>query len=161
MPQMQLPIFPEGVTHITPELAFKNEGGRVTYFNGSMPVFVHDATDIRTFRMITSQFCVNGNAKQSEVARAFGITLINVKRAVKLYREQGPQGFYAPRQTRGPVVLTSAVLEQVQQKFDEGAAIADVADELDIKRNTLAKAVRAGRLHVLAKKKIRILTANR
>lgn len=64
MPQMQLPIFPEGVTHITPELAFKKEGGRVTYLNGSMPVFAHDEKDIRTFRMITSQFCVNGNAKQ-------------------------------------------------------------------------------------------------
>ena len=155
MPQMQLPIFPEGVTHITPELAFKKDGGRVMYFNGSMPVFVHDDTDIRTFRMITSQFCVNGNAKQSEVARAFGITLINVKRAVKLYREQGPPGFYAPRRTRGAAVLTQTVLEEVQQRLDEGTSVADVADELNIKGNTLAKAVRAGRLHVPAKKKIR------
>lgn len=161
MPQMQLPIFPEGVTYITPELAFKREAGRVTYFNGSMPVFVHDDTDVRTFRMITSQFCVNGNAKQSEVARAFGITLNNVKRAVKLYREQGPPGFYAPRRTRGPAVLTPEVLKEVQQKLDEGTSIADVADELDIKRNTLAKAVRADRLHVPAKKKIRRRTTSR
>ena len=155
MPQMQLPIFPEGVTPITAELAFKRERGRVTYFNGLMPVFVHDDTDIRTFRMITSQFCVNGNTKQSEIARAFGITLINVKRAVKLYRQEGPKGFYAPRRARGPAVLTPAVLEQVQQKLDEGLGVADIADELDIKRNTLAKAVRAGRLHV-SKKKFRL-----
>jgi transposase-like protein len=154
MPQMQLPIFPNGVTHITPELAFKKEGGRVTYFNGSMPVFVHDDTDIRTFRMITSQFCVNGSAKQSEVARAFGITLINVKRAVKLYREQGAQGFYAPRRVRGQAVLIPTVLKAAQQGLHEGQSIAEVADELDIKRNTLAKAVRAGHLHVSAKKKI-------
>jgi transposase-like protein len=150
---MQLPVFPEGVTHITPELAFKKEGGRVTYFNGSMPVFVHEETDVPTFRMITSQFCVNGNAKQSEVARAFGITLINVKRAVKLYREKGPSGFYAPRRTRGPAVLTPTVLQQVQQKLDEGASVAEVADEFNIKGNTLAKAVRAGRLHVREKKR--------
>jgi hypothetical protein len=39
MPQMQLPFFPEGVTHITPLLAFRKEDGRVVYFNGSMPVF--------------------------------------------------------------------------------------------------------------------------
>ena len=40
-PQIQLPIFPEGVTHITPVLAFSKQDGRVTYFNRSMPVFVH------------------------------------------------------------------------------------------------------------------------
>jgi transposase-like protein len=151
MPQMQLPIFPEGVTHITPELAFKKEGGRVTYFNGLMPVFIHDEKDIRTFRMITSQFCVNGNTKQSEVARAFGITRMNVKRAVKLYREKGPGGFYARRQTRGAAVLTASVLEQAQQKLDEGMSVAEVANALDMKRNTLAKAVRAGRLHAQKK----------
>jgi transposase len=150
---MQLPIFPHGVTHITPELAFRKEDGRVTYFNGQMPVFVHDEEDMRTFRMITSQFCVNGNAKQSEIARAFGTTLISVKRAVKRYREQGPQGFYAPRRTRGPGVLTPPVLAQAQALLDEGLSVVAVAARLELKSNTVAKAVRAGRLHQGAKKK--------
>ncbi len=158
MPQMQLPIFPEGVSHITPELAFKKEGGRVMYFVGSMPVFAHDEKDTRTFRMITSQFCVHGNAKQSEVVRAFGITPISVKRAVKLYRQKGPEGFYAPRRTRGAAVLTPPVLAQAQQKLDEGLSVNEVADALEIKRNTLAKAVRAGRLHA-RKKKLRQSTS--
>jgi len=52
MPQIQLPIFPEGVTHITPFLAFSKQDGRVTYFNGSMPVFVHDEEDVASFRMM-------------------------------------------------------------------------------------------------------------
>jgi hypothetical protein len=38
---MQLPFFPEGVTHIMALLAFRKEDARVVYFNGSMPVFVH------------------------------------------------------------------------------------------------------------------------
>lgn len=41
MPQIQVPLFPLGVTHITPVLAFGKEDGRVAYFNGSMPVYVH------------------------------------------------------------------------------------------------------------------------
>jgi transposase len=41
--------------------------------------------------MITAQFCVNGNAKQMDIVRAFGVTKISVKRAVKRYREQGPE----------------------------------------------------------------------
>jgi hypothetical protein len=83
MPQIQLPFFPEGVTHITPLLAFCAAEGRVTYFNGSMPVFIHDQADVASFRMITAQFCVTGSAKQAEVARAFGIPTITRKRAVK------------------------------------------------------------------------------
>ena len=68
MPQLQLPIFPVGVTHLTSELAFMKREGQVTYFNGLMPVFTHAESDLRTFRMITSQFIINGNVKQSEVA---------------------------------------------------------------------------------------------
>lgn len=154
MPQIQLPMFPCGVTHITPELAFMKEGGRVTYFNGQMPVFVHDEDDVRTFRLITSQFCVNGNAKQSEIARAFGVSLISVKRAVKCYREQGPQGFYAPRGRRGAAVLTAPVLARAQALLDAGEGVAEVARQLELKRDTLAKAVAAGRLHRGVKKSL-------
>ena len=39
MPQLQLPMFPSGVTHITSELAFARKDGQITYFNGHMPVF--------------------------------------------------------------------------------------------------------------------------
>ena len=49
MPQIQLPFFPEGVTQISDLLAFRVEDGRVAYFNGNMPVFIHDKDDIATF----------------------------------------------------------------------------------------------------------------
>jgi len=153
MSQIQLPLFSEGFTAITPVLAFSKQDGRVTYFNGSMPVFSHDADDIASFRMITAQFCVNGNARQAEIVRAFGVTKISMKRAVKLYRLEGPKGFYATRKSRGPAVLTPPVIEQAQQLLDEGLDTAEVADQLGIKCNTLSKAVYAGRLHKPAKKK--------
>jgi len=153
MAQIQFPFFPDGVSHITPLLAFSKEGGRVTYFNGNMPVFVHDEQDIDSFRMITAQFCVNGNTKQAEIARAFGVSKISIKRAVKLYREAGPKGFYAERKARGPAVLTPPVLKQAQQLLDEGLETPEVADQLGIKCDTLSKAVRAGRLHKPTKKK--------
>ena len=74
MPQIMLPVFPKGVTYITPSLAFQKENGKVTYFNASMPVFSHDQDDHNSFRMITAQFCVLGNTKQAEIVRAFGVT---------------------------------------------------------------------------------------
>src|SRR5271166_3823669 len=38
MPQVQLPIFPAGVTHINSEVAFEERDGKVYYFNGHLPV---------------------------------------------------------------------------------------------------------------------------
>ena len=146
MPQSQLPIFPDGVTAINANLAFVNEDGVITYLHGHLPVFSHPERDVRTFRMITSQLYVNGNVTQAEILRAFGVPASSVKRAVKLYRTKGAAGFYAPPRTRGPAVLTPSVLAQAQQRFDAGCSTAQVASELGLKRNTLTKAVRDGRL---------------
>ena len=153
MPQMHLPFFAEGVEHITSELAFERKDGQVIYFNGHRPVFIHSEEDIPTFRMITAQFCINGNAKQADLARAFGITLISVKRAVKLYRDKGVSGFYEEPNRRGPAVLTAEVLKEAQERLDEGLETSEVAEQLGVKRDTLAKAIRAGRLHKRTKKK--------
>ena len=84
MPQLHLPMFPAGVTPITDELAFERRDGKIAYFNGQIAVFVHAEDDVATFRMITSQFCANGHARQCDIIRAFGVTSISVKRAVKL-----------------------------------------------------------------------------
>jgi transposase len=152
MPQLHLPMFPNGVTHITNELAFEKKDGRITYFNGHMPVFTHDENDIATFRMITSQFCVSGYAKQSDIIRAFGVTKISVKRSVKLYREKGTKGFYAPRVTRGAAVLVDEVVVQVEELLAGGASVAEVATTLGLKRNTVEKAIREGRIRAPVKK---------
>ena len=152
MPQLHLPLFASGVVHITDLLAVKKEDGEVTYFNGLMPVFCHTENDVATFRMITSQFCVTGCAKQSDIIRAFGVTPISVKRSVKIYREKGPGGFYAPRAPRGAAVLVDTVVAQAEQLLAEGASEAEVAAELELKPNTLHKAIRAGRVRSPVKK---------
>jgi hypothetical protein len=152
MPQLQLPIFPDGVTYITNQLAFKKEDGQVTYFNGTMPVFSHAETDIATFRMITSQFCVAGHVKQSDIIRAFGVTSISVKRSVKIYREKGAKGFYAPRVTRGPAVLVEDVVSEIEGRLAGGATPAEVAETLGVKLNTIQKAMREGRIRAPVKK---------
>lgn len=72
---------------------------------------------------------------------------LSIKRSVKRYQEEGPKGFYAPRKTRGASVLTPSVLAQAQQLLDDEVEPCDVADQLGIKRDTLGKAILAGRLH--------------
>ena len=145
MPILSLPIFPSGVSYINDRIAFSKDIGKVYYFNGLTPIFSHDENDIQSFRMITSQFHINGNATQAEIARAFGVTTISIKRAVSLYRQKGPKGFYEPRRTRGAPVLTQTVIEEAQNLFDDGLKLNDVADQLGVKRDTLRKAVASGR----------------
>lgn len=154
MPQIVMPLFPHGTTHINNLLAFSCEEGTVTYFNGSMPLFSHRETDVASFHMIIAQFYLNGHVKQADLCRAFGVTAISVKRAVKLHREQGVKGFFVPRKGRGPAVLTPSVMTQAQALLDGGMVSEAVADQLGIKRDTLGKAVRAGRLHVAKKKPV-------
>ena len=153
MAQQQLPMFPVGSTEVTHDLAFEKRDGRVTYFYGTLPVFSHNENDLASFKMITAQFYTNGYVKQMDIVRAFGVTPISVKRAVKRFQEEGVQGFYAEKKTRGSVVLTEEVLKQAQQLLNEGQESYEVADQLGVKPDTLSKAIRAGRLHRTVKKK--------
>jgi len=138
--QRQLPLFLEGSTLVTHDLAVEKQDGRITYFYGTLPVFTHDENDDASFQMITAQFYSNGYVKQMDIVRAFGVTPISVKRAVKRYKEHGVQGFYAPKNTRGAAVLTEDVLQAAQQLLSEGQEPCDVADQLGIKRDTFSKA---------------------
>ena len=153
MPQCQLPLFPAGVTNITPELAFEKRDGSVYYFNGHLPVFSHAQEDLATFRLFASQLVINGTATQVEIARAFGVPLGTVKRYVKLHRTQGPKGFYAPRRARSASKLTAEVCAQVQAGLDAGLSVPEAARRVALLPNTVHKAIRAGRLQRGLKKK--------
>jgi hypothetical protein len=156
MSQLQLPVFPEGTTLLTPELGVSGRAGRVTYFYGSLPVFTHAAKDVKSFRLFTSQLYVEGKVKQADLVRVFGVSPISVKRAVKRYQALGPGGFWQPSPVRGPGVLTPVVLEQAQGLLDEGASPSAVARQLGLKYDTVQKAIRARRLHRPVKKKTRL-----
>jgi len=152
MPQLHLPLFPSGATEITASLSFCRTAETVTYFHCGMPVFSHDKDDRASFRLIIAQLHITSGAKQAELARAFGISKISIKRAVKLYRASGSAGFFADRIARGAAVLTEPVLQEAQSQLDAGQVPRAVAAQLEIKPDTLLKAIRAGRLRVPLKK---------
>lgn len=154
MPQLQLPVFPEGTTPINQHLGFVRQDNTITYIYGSLPVFSHDVDDIKAFRMFTSQLYVNGSATQAEICRAFGVSKISMKRSVKLYREKGMAGFFEEPRRRGPAVLTPEVVQTIQELLDSQWSIPDVARKLDLKADTLRKAVKAGKLRIPQKKRL-------
>lgn len=152
MPQLQLPIFPDGTTQINSCLAFSCDQGKVYYFNGHLPVFSHDQNDLATFRLFTTQLIENGSAKQGDIERAFGVPLVTIKRYVKRYRDQGPKGFYTTQKKRSATKLTPSVLKDVQERILAGQDIPDIGHELGLLPNTIHKAISGGRLQGGVKK---------
>jgi len=94
MIQALLPIFPKESTRINDILAFQKEDEQVYYFNATMPIFSHHEDDLASFRMITSQLYINGNCKQVDIVKAFGVSANSVKRYVKKYREGRDGGIF-------------------------------------------------------------------
>jgi transposase len=124
--------------------------GQVCYVHGHLPVFQHEESDVRSFRMFTSQMIETGTVKPREIVEAFGVPMVTVKRYMKVYRQQGVKGFYEskPRHSSASK-LKGETLEGAQQLLDEGKSVPQVAEELNVKANTLHKAIRAGRLRRL------------
>ena len=85
MPQVQLPMFPDGSIEINRELACRTESEQVIYYNGHLPVFMHARNDLASFRLFTAQLIVQGSATQGDIQRAFGVPLVAIERATKLY----------------------------------------------------------------------------
>jgi len=148
MPQELLPFIAPGTTVINSLLSVSNNDNRWTYFHASLPVFSHDVTERKMFRMITSQFICNGVCRQIDIINTFGVSKQSVIRSVKKYETGGAESFFEKRQgRRGGTVLTDKVLKKAQKQLDQGHARKAVATELNIADDTLRKAISSGRLH--------------
>jgi len=155
MPQLQLPIFPAGVTEINSRIAIQKQEGQVWYIHGHMPVFHQEEVDVGSFRMFTSQMIVNGTVKPKEIVKAFGVPAVTVKRYVKVFREQGARGFYASKVRKSSAsVLKGEALERARALLEQGRSVPEVAREVNVLANTLHKAIRAGRLPTPPKKRL-------
>lgn len=158
MSQAVLPLFPEDATAITPTLSFCRRDGMVYYFHGCEPVFSHPAEDQASFRMYVSQLYVSGLAKQAEINRAFGLPPISLKRWSKQYREAGVASFFVrgadkQRGRSKPRVLTPETVSAAAELLAVGESPGEVAKILDLKLDTLQKAIRTGKVHGPAEKK--------
>jgi hypothetical protein len=152
MAQAILPILPAGSTLITDTLSVVNEGDTWTYFQGLLPVFSHGQDDPRSFRMFTAQLAANGHCKLVDIEKAFGVSAISVKRAVKLYRSGGCGAFFAPRPVRGAGVLLPEKVRVLQALLDEGLSYQEAAQREDVCRDTVRKGIGRGVLRVVKKK---------
>lgn len=155
MPQVQLPIFPAGSVEINRDLACRTEAEQVVYYNGHLPIFTHAKSDLASFRLFTSQLIVQGSATQGHVAKAFGVPLIAIKRATKLYRQRSAAGFFVPKPRREGSKLNTQKLEQARALLVQGHPLAVVSQQTGVLTDTVRKAIQAGRLPAVKKTRSR------
>jgi transposase len=147
MPQLILPIIPEGSTEINQLVNVYREKEQWTYFVGTYPVYSHDRSDKRMFRFVTSQLIESGACRQIQIIKTFGVSKNSVIRSVNKLRKGGVEAFFKKRPgRRGGNVLTPEVISKAQSLLDDGYSRVDVCEELNVKYDTLRKAIADGRL---------------
>jgi len=147
MPQQILPLIPRGATEINGLVSVWRDEERWTYFIGTYPIYSHDKTDQRMFGLFTAQMIESGACRQVDVIRTFGVSKSRVIRCLNKLRKGGAEAFFARRRgRRGGKVLTREVVEKAQGLLDQGYTRRDVAEELNVKYDTLRKAINDGRL---------------
>ena len=144
MIQALLPLIPQGATAINDVISVVRQEQQWTYFCGVQPVFHHSEDDQRAFRMFSAQLCVQGACTQAQIIRTFGVSKNSVLRSVAKYQREGIEGFYRPRKGRGATVMTAEVTSRAQALLDTGHSRREVSEELDIKYDTLRKAIDRG-----------------
>jgi len=97
--------------------------------------------------MFTALLVCEGQCKQSDIIRVFGVSSSSVKRSVKRFRISGASAFYAPKAVHtGGTVLNKERKAKAQELLNLGYSRRQVAEELSIKYDTLRKAINQGRL---------------
>lgn len=145
--QLRLPRFPAEPFHVSDAVSVVVRDGVVWWFHQGMPLGSHAESDVAGFRHQSSLLCDGGACKLVDIERAFGVSAISVKRALKQYRLGGARSFYERTRTvrEGPV-MTPDRLREVQGLIDQGLSDRQIAEHLGLKRDTIYRTVQAGRL---------------
>jgi len=147
MPQLLLPIIPHGATNIGGCVSVYRDDNVWTFFVGLVPIYSHRPDDKRMFRLVTASLIEAGACKHSDIVKHFGVSKSSVNRSVKKLRNGGSEAFFKKRAGRKyGTKLTPNILEQAQQLLDKGKSRNQIAEEIDVKCDTLRKAIEDGRL---------------
>lgn len=145
--QLILPCIPAGATEINNVVGVWRSDDTWTYFLGSYPIYSHKADDLKMFRIVTSQLINSGGCRQVDILRTFGVSKSSVIRSLNTLRKGGIEAFFKPRAVRyGGTVLTPQVIEDAQLLLDNRYSRSELTKKLEVKYDTVRKAINDGRL---------------
>jgi transposase len=145
---LRLPQYHDEPLHVSDAVSVVRRDGVVWWFHQGMPIGAHAESDVASFRHQSSMLCDGGACALVEIERAFGVSAISVKRALKQYRAGGARSFFeVKRGVREGPVMTPARLREIQVLIDQGLSDRQIGERLGLKRDTIYRTVKSGRLH--------------
>jgi len=147
MHQTFLPVYPKDTKMINSDIGIKNIGEKILYFNGGMPIYQHHVNDYKSFRYITSQMIDLKTVRHVEIISSFKVSKESVNRWLRIYRQEGAIGFFREKKvTKKGTTLTDDMLLKAQALLNFGKTPKEIGEELDIKPDTIRKAINSHRL---------------
>ena len=147
MYQTFFPVFPEDTKMINSDIGLKKIGEKILYFNGGMPMYQHHKDDYQSFRYITSQMIDLKTVRHVEIVSTFQVSKESVNRWLRIYRQEGASGFFQKKKVvKQGSVLTDDVLPKAQGLLNLGKTSKETGEELNIKPDTIQKAISSNRL---------------
>lgn len=147
MHQTFLPVFPEDAKMINSDIGLKKIGEKILYFNGGMPIYQHHVDDYKSFRYITSQMIDLKTVRHVEIISSFKVSKESVNRWLRIYRQEGGIGFFRQKKViKHGTILTDDVLIEVQALLNLGKMPKEIGEELNLKPDTIQKAISSHRL---------------
>ena len=149
MPLLQLPLdmLPGGSIAINDRLSMRICDDTLVYFHYLDPVYSHPFPDVPHRDRAIAMFLDFGTATASQLARAHGLSLRTVGRALKARRQGLHDSFPPPPAARARTVLKDP--PQRQRAADmllSGSSLRQVADALGVSHQTVFRYRLAGRL---------------
>ncbi len=145
----------DGIYKINEDVSYGNKGELRYYFHRNFPIFNHSIEDCNSFRMIVGLMVVMRLCRNVEIQKAFGLSKISICRWSKKIREKGPQIFSNNPRRRSATIMTENVLSKAQGLLNEGLSCSEIAKILGVKKDTLGKVIRAGKLNDVMKEPLK------
>jgi transposase len=123
----------------------QTDGWMVLFVNGQ-PVFSYDVNDVAASRLAMVQLVVSKAAQQQEVARAFGVKRVTVRRQVEKYQAGGVATLVPKKRgPKGPRLTGGRTQKVILKRKEEGESNCQIAQRLGISEASIRLALkRAG-----------------
>ena len=147
--QARIPIFPAEAELVNDRLAVMRQDGRITFFDGSGPIFTCNEQDEGAIRFAAALFTSPDLrlATPSQIARVLGRHRSRIHDYRKRYQDNGAEALEVKRRgPRGPSKFKGVLVARAQKLLNEGKSSRKVAALVGINEKTIRNAIKEGRL---------------